>query len=168
MSSFRLAGIIRESIVDGPGIRFVVFVQGCPHHCKDCHNPQTWPFEGGKLTDTGRVAEEIKKNPLLAGVTISGGEPFCQAEAMAEVARDVHDLGLNVITYTGYLYEQLFDKAKNDEGTLHLLEGTDILIDGPFVAEQRSYELHFRGSANQRAIDVNKSMAAGRVVEAQI
>lgn len=168
MSELRLAGIIRESIVDGPGIRFVVFAQGCPHQCPGCHNPQTWPFDGGFKVEPKKIMEEITKNPLLKGLTLSGGEPFCQCAAMAELTRRAHASGLNVITYTGFTYEELLEKSRSEPEILELLRQTDILIDGPFVQELKSYDLSFRGSSNQRAIDIKASMAAGAAVLADI
>ncbi|MEG6571580.1 anaerobic ribonucleoside-triphosphate reductase activating protein [[Clostridium] cellulosi] len=164
MSELNISGIIRESIVDGPGIRFVVFAQGCPHHCRDCHNPQTWPFSGGKKVTPERIMAEIKKDPLLTGVTLSGGEPFCQPKAMAEIARLTHEAGLDVVTFTGYLFEHLVEKAKEDDAVRDLLNETDVLVDGPFIASLKSYDLKFRGSSNQRAIDVKKSLDEGKVI----
>ena len=101
----RLAGVVRESIVDGPGIRMTVFVQGCPHHCKGCHNQHTWDFEGGYQSSVERVLEEAAKDPLLKGVTLSGGEPFCQAEALTVLAKRAHEMGLNVFCYSGFTFE---------------------------------------------------------------
>lgn len=165
MNKLHLAGVVRESIVDGPGIRYTVFAQGCPHRCQSCHNPQTWCFEGGVETDTGRIISEMKKNPMLKGLTLSGGEPFCQGMPMAELARGAHSSGYDVITYTGFTFEELLNKAKTEEGVLALLEETDILVDGPFIQDQKSYDLRFRGSANQRIIDV-KSSLNGSIVTA--
>lgn len=164
----RLAGIIRESIVDGPGIRFVVFAQGCPHHCSGCHNPQTWPFEGGFEASPDQVAAEIRKNPLLKGVTLSGGEPFCQPDGMAELAAVVHRMGLDVIVYTGFSYEGLVRKSEEEPGVMALLLQTDFLIDGPFIQSLKSYDLTFKGSSNQRTIDVNASYRKGTVVLADL
>lgn len=164
----RLSGIIRESIVDGPGVRFTVFAQGCPHHCEGCHNPKTWPFEGGFETDTNRIINEMKANPLLKGITLSGGEPFCQADGMAELAREAHSAGYDVITYTGYTFEELFKKSKTNSGVRELLGQTDILIDGPFIMKLKSYELRFRGSSNQRIIDIKKTLESGKLITADI
>ncbi len=109
----RLAGVIRESIVDGPGIRFVVFVQGCPHHCEGCHNPESHDFSGGYDCDPEKILAEIKKNPLLDGVTFSGGEPLCQAAALLPLAKEIKKLGLNLFIYTGSIFEDLL-KEQND------------------------------------------------------
>lgn len=163
----RIAGTVNDSIVDGDGLRFTVFTQGCPHHCKGCHNPQTHDFNGGEVTDTSLLLEKIKGNPLLDGVTFSGGEPFCQAEQLAELGRQIKKLGLNIVTYTGYTFEQLYaERDKNGWGDL--LSVTDILIDGQFVEELKDWEVKFRGSSNQRYIDCQKSLEKGTVVLAEI
>lgn len=162
--SLRLAGIVRESIVDGPGIRFTVFCQGCPHDCPDCHNPETHDFAGGFDCSTDRLMEEIEKDPLLAGVTFSGGEPFCQAEMFTELAEKVREKGLSVTVFSGYTYEQLLAMAEKDVHVKRLLELTDLLIDGPFIKAQRDLTLQFRGSRNQRLIDMKKTREAGKVV----
>ncbi len=162
----QLSGTVNDSIVDGTGIRFTIFVQGCPHHCKGCHNPQTHEFNGGTSTDTNELLQKIKDNPLLDGVTFSGGEPFCQASALAELGRHIHALGLNIITYTGYTFEELYAR-RNEDGIGALLEVTDILVDGPFIEAQKSYQLRFRGSKNQRIIDCSASLAQGFAVETE-
>lgn len=154
----RISGIVNDSVVDGPGFRLAVFTQGCPHHCAGCHNPQTHDFEGGREIDTQEIIEKLRGNPLLDGITLSGGEPFCQGAACAELASATHALGLNVWTYSGYTYEQLL---AGDAEQRALLAETDVLVDGPFVLPQRTLELRFRGSANQRLIDVKASAAAG-------
>ena len=157
-----IAGVIKESIVDGPGIRYTVFTQGCPHHCPGCHNPQTWAFEGGQPTTPQALFEDFQKDPILKGITFSGGEPFCQAEALAGLARLVHGMGKDVTVFTGWTYEQLLEK--NDPGVNALLAETDVLIDGPFVQALRNLELRFRGSENQRLIDMRKTREQGCVV----
>lgn len=159
--TIRLAGVIRESIVDGPGFRFAIFCQGCPHHCPECHNPDTWDFEGGKDTSFERILEEIDKNPLLAGVTFSGGEPFCQAEAFAALAEEIRKRNLDIVTFTGYTYEELLEMSENDHAVKDLLEKTDLLIDGPFIKAEKDLTLQFRGSRNQRIIDMRATEAAG-------
>lgn len=167
-AQLRLAGVIRESIVDGPGWRFVIFAQGCPHHCEGCHNPQTHSYDGGYLSTVDRLLEEIKKDKLLRGVTLSGGDPFEQAAAFAELAKEVHALGLDVVTYTGYTIEQLLKGMSHNHGWLELLQQTDILIDGKFVLEKKSLNCKFRGSTNQRIIDPKKSLLESRAVEMNI
>lgn len=160
----RIAGTVNDSIVDGPGIRFTIFTQGCPHNCKGCHNPQTHDFNGGELIDTDALLVKVKENPLLDGVTFSGGEPFCQAEALALLGKQIKALGLNIITYTGYTFEHLIDH-QNENGWGELLKITDFLIDGPFILEQKDWEIKFRGSSNQRYIDCQESLKQGRAVE---
>lgn len=163
----QLSGTANDSIVDGPGLRFTIFVQGCPHGCPGCHNPQTHPFDGGTAEDTAQLLERIRSNPLLDGVTFSGGEPFCQAEALAELGGHIRQLGLNIMTYTGYTFEYLLEHR--EEGHYGaLLAVTDWLVDGPFIEDLKSYELHFKGSSNQRIIDVQRSLAAGYAVTADI
>ncbi len=161
-SKVRICGIEPESIVDGRGIRYVLFVQGCPHHCPGCHNPQSHSFEGGKVVTIRDLFAEIVGNPLLRGVTFSGGEPFCQPEPLVELARMVHGRGLDVTTFTGYHYEEL--TAMRSNGVTALLEQTDILIDGPFVLGQKDLTLMFSGSQNQRIIDLNETRRCGRIV----
>ena len=161
--SIRLAGIVRESIVDGPGIRFTVFCQGCPHACEGCHNPETHDFAGGKDISIERLLEEIDKDKLLAGVTFSGGEPFCQAEAFACLGRGVKERGLNITVFSGYTLEELQDMAVQRADVRELLELTDILIDGPYFNELRDLTLQFRGSSNQRVIDMNETRKTGEL-----
>lgn len=160
----RISGTVNDSIVDGPGLRYVIFTQGCPHKCKGCHNPQTHDINGGKKVDTEELIDEFKKNPLLDGVTFSGGEPFCQPQQLCEIAQAAVDAGLDVVTYTGYTFEQILDKAENDVFTKKLLSLTDILIDGRFILEQRTLDEAFRGSANQRLIDCKKSLKLHKAV----
>lgn len=165
MKELRLAGVIRESIVDGPGIRMTIFTQGCPHHCEGCQNPSTHSFDGGYISQPENILRAIDQNPLLKGVTFSGGEPFVQASALAELAEEIHKRGLDVITYSGFTYEQLtksFDKFPDRKS---LLEQTDYLIDGRFELDKKSYNLQYRGSSNQRIIDVKKSLNSGKAVE---
>lgn len=158
----RICGVEPESIVDGRGIRYVVFTQGCPHRCPGCHNPQTHPFDGGKVVDIGELFGEIRENPLLKGVTFSGGEPFCQPEPLAELAKMAHGTGLDVTVYTGYLYEELL--AMKNPAVDALLAQTDTLIDGLFILAERDLTLRFRGSRNQRVIDMNQTRLSGKVV----
>jgi len=150
----RIAGIEPESVVDGEGIRYVVFVQGCPHRCPGCHNPETHPFDGGREADIEELFAEIRENPLLKGVTFSGGEPFCQPKPLAQLARMVHGIGLDVTTYTGYLYEDLLNMP--DPDVAELLAQTDTLIDGPFILAEKDLTLAFRGSRNQRIIKLTR------------
>ena len=164
----QIAGIVRESIVDGPGLRFTVFCQGCPHHCPASHNPQTHPFHGAHRASVSRLVEEIRKNPLLQGVTFSGGEPFCQAGAFAALADEVHALGKDVFCYSGWTLEELWQKAETEPDVGELLQKIDYLVDGRFVLSERDLTLRFRGSRNQRVLDMKKSRAAGKAVLAEI
>ncbi|MDR1409789.1 MAG: anaerobic ribonucleoside-triphosphate reductase activating protein [Oscillospiraceae bacterium] len=164
----RLAGVIRDSIVDGPGWRFVIFAQGCPHRCPGCHNPETHDAAGGYDAAPEMLLAEIRKNPLLHGITLSGGEPFAQAQAFADLARTVRALGLDVFVYSGYTFEELLAGADAQNGWLALLRESDTLVDGQYLAAERSLNLLFRGSKNQRLIDVKASLAAGRAVEMAI
>lgn len=160
----RLAGVVRESIVDGPGIRMTVFVQGCPHHCKGCHNPHTWDFDGGYMSSVERILEEASKDKLLRGITLSGGEPFSQAAALTVLAKGARAMGLNVFCYTGYTFESLQAQFEQHPEYKALLEQCDWLVDGPFIEEEMSLMLHFRGSRNQRILDVPLSLKEGRAV----
>lgn len=160
----RIAGTINDSIVDGPGFRFTVFTQGCPHHCPGCHNPKTHDFEGGKLADTQEIIEKFRKNELLDGITLSGGEPLCQSEACRVLAQAAHESGLNVWCYTGYTFEELMEGFETHPEWVALLQEVDVLVDGRFILAQRTLEARFRGSKNQRLIDVPASLAQGRAV----
>ena len=156
-----LAGIQTDSIVDGPGIRTTFFCQGCPHHCEGCHNPETWPFDGGTPMDTDAMMSVVKSNPLCRGVTFSGGEPFAQAEGFLALAKALKAEGYEVASYSGYTFEQLLHGTQAQQ---QLLQSIDILIDGPFLQQEKSLELAFRGSSNQRILDVPKSLAANAPV----
>ncbi len=156
-----MAGAVPGSITDGPGIRYTLFVQGCPHHCEGCHNPETHPFEGGQPRTAEEILTEVDRDPLLSGVTLSGGEPFCQAEALLPVARGVKARGLELAAYSGYTFEQL---VRLGGAQLELLSLCDVLVDGPFILAQRSLMLRFRGSKNQRLIDVQTSLKQGEPV----
>jgi len=151
--------------VDGPGMRFVVFAQGCPHRCEGCHNPQTHDFDGGNDITIDRLLEEIDKDPMLQGVTFSGGEPFCQAEVLSVLADEILKRGLNLISYTGWTFEQLVEKSKNEPAVMDLLKKCSLIIDGRFEIEKKTLSLIFRGSTNQRLIDVKKSLEKGEAVE---
>ena len=157
-----LSAIVTDSIVDGPGIRATVFCQGCPHHCEGCHNPETWPFGCGTPMEEERIAWIISQNPLCRGVTFSGGEPFAQAEGFLTLAKLLKEKGYEVASYTGYTFEQLL---KGTPAQKALLEAIDILIDGPFLQAQKSLEVPFRGSRNQRILDVKASLATGQAVQ---
>ena len=157
-----IAGIVNDSIVDGVGLRFVVFVQGCPRKCKGCHNAETQPFIEKTLMTPQEIMQKIDKNILLDGVTFSGGEPMCQAKNLSVIAKLIKDRGLHLAVYTGYTYDNLINS--NIEGVKDLLQYVDILIDGEFIEELRDYNLKFRGSSNQRVIDVQESIKQNQMV----
>ena len=161
----RIAGAVSESIVDGPGFRYTIFVQGCPHGCPGCHNPQTHDFGGGKLIDTDELFEECIEDPLNRGVTFSGGEPFCQAAALFELGERFKARGLSLWCYSGWTFEELLERSRRDDGVRSLLSIVDVLVDGRFIEERKSLSLRFRGSSNQRLIDVPLSLKAGAAVE---
>lgn len=158
----RVAGLVPESIVDGKGIRFTVFTQGCFHNCEGCHNPETHDPAGGKTVTTEYILEEFKKDPILKGITFSGGEPFLQPEPLTELAKAVHAMGKDVWTYSGFLFEDLLNSS--DPYKKELLMNCDVLIDGKFVLAERNLELRFRGSENQRVIDIKTSINSGKAV----
>ena len=161
----RIAGVMHESVVDGPGVRFVVFAQGCVHRCPGCHNPETWDPAGGEEWSVRELFKIIRKSPdWVKGVTLSGGEPFLQAAQMADLARYVHQRGMSIVTYTGYVYEDLLDMAETNEDIARLLAETDILVDGPYVEKLKDIGLRFRGSSNQRVIDVKTGHRTGGIV----
>ena len=163
-NTLRIAGIMRESIVDGPGIRFAVFCQGCPHHCPGCHNPETHDFQGGTEVSIEKILQAIDENPILKGVTFSGGEPTCQAEGFLSLAEEIKARGLDITMFSGYTYEQLQTRAEEEPALKRLLELTDLLIDGPFIKAKKDLTLQFRGSSNQRLIDMNATRQAGEIV----
>lgn len=163
----RIAGIVKESIVDGVGVRFVIFAQGCPHKCPGCQNPQTHDFGGGKMADSEKIVKAIQKDPLLSGVTFSGGEPFMQAEKFAQLAREIRaaNSSLDITAYSGFTFEELLEQSKANEAVADLLRECDVLIDGKYIEAERDLTLRFRGSKNQRLIDVKKSLESGKAVE---
>ncbi len=160
-SKIRLASPLQlESTVDGPGYRFVVWTQGCPHHCPFCHNPQTHAYNGGYIEDVQTIIDELNNKQLQSGVTLSGGEPFEQPLPLIEIAKAAKANRLNVWAYTGYNFEDLLEK----EDTRELLNHIDVLVDGKFINDLKHYQLRFKGSLNQRIIDVQKSLKENVVV----
>ena len=153
-----MCGIEPESIVDGPGFRFVIFVQGCPHHCHGCHNPESWAFDAGYDISVEEVFEQIKAGEGLRGVTFSGGEPFEQVPALLELAKLVKGAGLTLMSYSGYTLEEL--ESRHDPETDELLSMLDILVDGRYDEKLRNLTLIYCGSENQRVIDMNKTREA--------
>ncbi len=155
--NMRIAGIVNDSIVDGPGLRLAIFAQGCPHHCPGCHNPESHDFAGGSDMDTEKIIARMDANPLLDGITLTGGEPFEQPDACRILADAAHARGLNVWAYSGYTFEQLCAVPEKRR----LLEACDVLVDGPFLLAERSLDLRFRGSKNQRVLKVAELLAGG-------
>lgn len=150
----RIAGFVSESVVDGPGMRSVIFTQGCIHNCPGCHNPETHSSDGGHMTDTASLWEKINANPTLQGITFSGGEPFLWSHELSFIGIAAHEKKLTVMTYSGFTFEELRNMAKTDAGVRELLTVTDWLIDGPYIESERDLTLHFRGSKNQRILDI--------------
>lgn len=158
----RIYGLVQDSIVDGPGFRFACFVQGCRHNCPGCHNPNSHDPDGGREMTVAEVAEKMLSNPLTDGLTLSGGEPFDQPVPCRELAEIARAHKLNVWSYTGYTFEYLLEKGTPEQKAL--LESLDVLIDGPFLLAERTLSLLWRGSRNQRVIDVPASLERGEAV----
>ena len=159
----KIAGLTNDSIVDGPGLRLTVFAQGCPHDCNGCHNKGTHDFVGGSYMSVSEIIEKAKKNPLLSGITLSGGEPFMQADAMLALAKGAHEIDLNVIIYTGYTWEELMA----NESFKALAYEADYVIDGRFEIDKKTLNMPFIGSSNQRIIDVKKTKESGEIIIAE-
>lgn len=157
-----VAGIVEDSVVDGPGLRIAIFCQGCPHRCPGCHNPDTWECNAGTKVSEERLCEIVKSNPLCKAVTFSGGEPFAQAHQVARVAGRLREAGYEVASYSGYTFEQLLNGT---EAQKELLQTIDVLIDGPFIQEEKSLNLNFRGSRNQRVLNMRESLKQKKAVE---
>jgi anaerobic ribonucleoside-triphosphate reductase activating protein len=157
----RLASPLQpDSIVDGPGIRTVVWTQGCSHNCEGCHNPTTHDFKGGFAVDTTEINKELDKLLGQEGITLSGGDPMFQAKACALIAKHAQEIGLNVWCYTGFKFEDLL---KNKD-MKNLLKYVDVLVDGKFVISQFTMNIDFRGSRNQRIIDVQASLKENKII----
>ena len=153
-----------DSIVDGEGLRTVIWFQGCPHNCPGCHNPESHPFKTGIQSTTDEVILELNKIKNQDGITFSGGEPMSQPEALLEIAKYAKEKKMNVWSYTGYTYEMLLKMAEDNNIYKEVLKNIDILVDGPFILSERSLNLKFRGSRNQRIIDVKKSLKSNKIV----
>lgn len=161
----RLAADLQtDSVVDGEGIRTVIWTQGCPHHCLGCHNPNTHDFSEGEIVDVSEVLKRIDELENQDGITFSGGDPMCQPRACAKIAEYAKSRGLNIWCYTGYTYEQLQRLSKVNKDITDFLNLIDVLIDGPFILEEKSLDLKFRGSKNQRLIDIPKTLEANKVI----
>ena len=149
----RISETIQDSIVDGPGLRFVVFTQGCPHACPGCHNPATHDPQGGREVAAEEIIRDMLRNPLTDGLTLTGGEPFMQPEDCAKIARAAKEAGLNVWCFSGWTLEQLREMPEAQV----LLRELDVLVDGPYIEAQRSLTLKWRGSENQRVIPLGEA-----------
>lgn len=161
----RLAADLQsDSIVDGPGLRTVIWTQGCAHHCKGCQNPQTWDFNGGGLVSVDDVLEAIDELEYQTGITFSGGDPMYQVEACDRIAAYCKDKGYNIWVYTGFTYEEVLKLSEKNPTYMDFLKKIDVLVDGRFILEQRDLNLLFRGSKNQRLIDMPKTLESGKVV----
>ncbi len=162
MSEIKLSGYVEDSITDGPGLRLTVFVQGCPHHCKGCHNPATHDFNGGRIADTEEIFQKATKNPLYKGVTFSGGEPLCQAKALLPLAKRLRaETKLDLVLFTGYTLEEVFQLPPE---CAELVSLCTLVVDGRFEESQKDLTLRFRGSANQRLLDGKQSVAERRPI----
>ena len=158
------ADLTTDSIVDGPGLRAVLWTQGCAHHCPGCQNAQTWDFDGGGLVTIEMVKEAIDELEYQDGITFSGGDPMFQVEACNKIADYCKNKGLNIWVYTGFTYEEIMEMAKKKPIYKEFLEKIDVLVDGRFILKERDLNLLFRGSANQRLIDIPKTLKSGEIV----
>lgn len=163
MGKIRIAGLVSDSIVDGPGIRYAIFTQGCAHECHGCHNPTTWDFNGGVEVDIDKIIDQIVSNPILSGVTLTGGDPFYQIDAALELTYKLKSLGINIVAFTGFTYEELLQMKETNPNLDRLLHNIDAIVDGPYIEEERDLTLHFRGSRNQRVIDVPASIKTHQI-----
>ncbi len=162
--TIRLSGIAYESLVNGPGMRRVFFSQGCKHNCKGCFNPDTHDFNGGEERDMDELINDVINNPILRGVTFSGGDPFERADDFAYMAKAFKEKGLNIWSYTGYTFENIISNLDKNKGWRDLLYNLDVLVDGKFEKDKMQDGIKFRGSTNQRIIDVKESLKSGKIV----
>ncbi|WP_105177540.1 anaerobic ribonucleoside-triphosphate reductase activating protein [Clostridium cagae] len=160
----RLAGIAYESLVNGPGIRRVFFSQGCNHNCKGCFNPDTHDFNGGEEKDIDELIEDVLCNPMIKGITFSGGDPFERADEFSYMAKIFKENNKNIWCYTGYKFEYINDNLEINKGWKDLINNIDVLVDGKFEEDKKEDRLKFKGSSNQRIIDVKKSLKSNKVV----
>ncbi|MBD7910943.1 MULTISPECIES: anaerobic ribonucleoside-triphosphate reductase activating protein [Clostridium] len=160
----RLAGIAYESLVNGPGLRRVFFSQGCKHNCRGCFNPDTHDFSSGEERDMDELIQDVVENPMIKGVTFSGGDPFERAQEFAYMAKKFKEHGLNIWSYTGYTYEYILENIDKVPGWKELMGNLDVIVDGRFEEDKKEDGLRFRGSNNQRIIDVKKSLKLKKVI----
>ena len=163
-TKIRLFGVANDSIVDGPGLRYSIYTQGCPHHCAGCHNPESWAMEAGEVTTIGALVDDIQKNQLIHNVTISGGDPFVQAKSVSLLVKELKTNGYTVWIYSGWTLEELTEMAKESDSIDDILNSVDVLVDGKFIESQKSLELKWKGSSNQRVIDMVKSRKQNKIV----
>jgi len=166
----KIAGFYDESISNGLGWRAVLFVSGCPHHCKGCHNKEAQDFNYGTEFNKNEIIDRIKSNSIIKGITISGGEPLCK-ENVKEVCEFIKEVkkvkpDFNVWCYSGYTFDELIQR--NDENTNNALKEIDVLVDGEFVLEKKDPTLKFRGSKNQRILNLKESLKCHKLVELNI
>ena len=162
--NIRLAGIAYESLVNGPGIRRVFFAQGCRHNCEGCFNPDTHDFNGGEEKNMDELIEDVLENPMIKGVTFSGGDPLEQADKFAYMAKKFKKNGLNIWSFTGYTFEYILNHMNEKKELKDFISNIDVLVDGKFVENKKEDGIRFRGSTNQRIIDVPKSLAQGKII----
>lgn len=163
--TIRLAGIAYESLVNGPGIRRVFFSQGCNHNCNGCFNPETHDFSGGEEKNINELIDDVYKNPMIKGITFSGGDPFERADEFAHMAKAFKEKQLNIWSYTGYTFEYIINNLDKRSGWRDLLNNLDVLVDGRFEEDKAVEGLRFRGSTNQRIIDVKESLKTGNIIK---
>ena len=160
----KIFGVANDSIVDGPGLRYSIYTQGCSHHCKGCHNPESWSFEGGQTTTVGALLDDVMKNKLINNVTLSGGDPFDQAKPVASLVRELVKSGYKIWAYSGYTLEELENKAEDNSDIQTILDNIEVLVDGRFEEDKKSLSLKWRGSSNQRVIDMIKTKESGEII----
>ena len=164
----KIAGLVQDSIVDGPGLRFAVYTQGCDFKCDNCHNPVTWDPDGGTEISTDELIKQMCSNPLTDGLSLSGGEPLMQTEECIRLAAAAREKGLNVWLFTGYDFDEIMILIASKPNVKELIELTDVLIDGRYIHSKRSLALRWRGSSNQRVLDTAKSLEKGQAVELEM
>lgn len=162
MTNIKIAGSVRHSSVNGPGVRYVLFFQGCPHHCRECQNPETWDPQAGQEIAVSDIVEEIRNTRYLDGVTFSGGDPMMQAEGLIELSKAVKDLDLSIWCYTGWTFEEILSGVAGEKAK-EALSYIDVLVDGPFHIEEKTDSAIYRGSSNQRLVDLSKSLLYQKV-----
>lgn len=161
----KISGIVEESIVDGPGIRFTVFFQGCTHNCYKCHNPDTHDINNGKEMSVDEIINKLKDVPYTDGVTLSGGDPLMQIEECIELCKKIKQMDLNIMVYTGYTYENLLKMSNKYQ---ELFNYIDYLVDGPFIYSLLDLTLKYKGSSNQRIIDIKETIKQNKIVIADL